>query len=569
MNAATTVPTDFSACESEPIHIPGAIQPFGVLLAFDAISLKLRQASANCRNLFGSISHGNVPFGATATELLGVAAEAALRHALAKDGLIEQRPIPVSFLGTEARLWHAVAHCLGSMVFVELESADELTAASLDMLAAIRLSVARFSAAASIPEFCATAAEKVRWLTGYDRVMVYRFDAENNGEVVAEERREDLAPFLGLHYPASDIPAQARALFLVNRIRVIPDAAVEPIPILADGDARNAEPLDMSRCLLRSAAPVHREYLHNMGVRASLTASLIIGGRLWGMIACHHSTPRRPGPAEREACDLLAQVASAHLAFLVEVEDREYLLRLTQAIARTAAMIGGTTPPIAALAKNADDLLALVGATGAVVWRAGRGMPIGQTPPELELHGLMQWIKEAAVPLIATDRLSQLYAPAKSFAAVASGLLALEVSRDTDEYILWFRPEVLQSVHWGGDPHSKSGSDGRMSPRRSFALWKETVRERSLLWRPAEVENAMRVKELLLAAASLAVLRLEALLPICAWCKQVRDEPGYWRGVEEFIHDLVDIRFTHSICPECTQKQMAEFSAQLTPTQSS
>jgi hypothetical protein len=159
--------------------------------------------------------------------------------------------------------------------------------------------------------------------------------------------------------------------------------------------------------------------------------------------------------------------------------------------------------------------------------------------------------------------LSQAYAPAKAFAEVASGLLALEVSRDADEYVLWFRPEVLQSVHWGGDPHGKSGADGRLSPRRSFSLWKETVRERSLPWRPAEVENARRVKELLLSAAAVAVLRLEALLPICAWCKKVRDEPGYWRGVEEFIEELVDVRFTHGVCPDCLQKQKAEFSAHL------
>jgi light-regulated signal transduction histidine kinase (bacteriophytochrome) len=142
--------------------------------------------------------------------------------------------------------------------------------------------------------------------------MVYRFDAEWNGEVVAEDRREDLEPFLGLHYPASDIPAQARALFLVNRIRVIPDSEAEPIPMIRDSDGGNSAPLDLSRCLLRSAAAVHREYLRNMGVRASLTASLIVGGRLWGLIACHHSTPKRPAPVDREACELLTQVASAH-----------------------------------------------------------------------------------------------------------------------------------------------------------------------------------------------------------------------------------------------------------------
>ncbi|MCE9532616.1 MAG: hypothetical protein K8T89_16075, partial [Planctomycetes bacterium] len=159
-----------------------------------------------------------------------------------------------------------------------------------------------------------------------------------------------------------------------------------------------------------------------------------------------------------------------------------------------------------------------------------------------------------------TDRLSQVYAPAKAFTDVASGLLVLEVSREADEYILWFRPEVLQSVNWGGDPHEKPVLNGRLTPRHSFAIWKETVRERSLPWRASEVENAKRVKELLLAAAVRSTIRLEALMPICAWCKKVRDEPGYWRGVEEFMRDLVDVRFTHGVCPDCFSKQMAEFA---------
>jgi len=557
MSETTTMPATDAACENEPIHTPGAIQPFGVLLGFDPNTLKLRDASENSRDLFGA---GAIPFGSSAVELLGPAAEIALRDALGQDGLIDVRPIPISLTVARSVRWQGSAHCRGGKVFVELEEADEGTSTSNTLLSAVRMSVGQLSAAATISEFCEMAARKVRSLTGYDRAMIYRFDAEYNGEVVAEDRHADLDPFLGLHYPASDIPAQARALFLINRIRVIPDAAAEPIPLISDSEGRQALTLDLSRCLLRSAAPVHREYLHNMGVRASLTASLIVNGRLWGMIACHHSTPRRPGPAEREACDLLARVASAHLAFLSEVEDREYMASLTGALGRTGARIGGTAPPIAALAKNATDLLALVGAGGAVVWRSGRGVPIGRTPPDQFLHGLIGWIKGLATPLFATDRLPKEYALAKPHAEVASGLLALEVSKDTDEYILWFRPEVLQSVNWGGDPHGKSDPDGRLSPRQSFAVWKETVRDRSLPWRPAEVENARRVRELLLAAAAVSVVRLEALLPICAWCKKVRDEPGYWRGVEEFFRDLVDIRFTHGVCPDCLEQQINAIS---------
>ncbi len=542
------------SCEHEPIHIPGAIQPFGVLLVLDQNTLQVRNASGNSQDVFGSGAAS--PLGATAGELLGPAAEAALRDALAKDGLTEPRPIPLAIPGTEAKRWHGAAHCLDDKVFVELEPTDERAESAVDLLATVRAAILRLSATATVLEFCSIVAREIRLLTGYDRVMVYRFDTEWNGEVIAEERRADQESFLGLHYPASDIPALARDLFRINRIRVIPDIAYEPVPLVPDRDEATGLPVDLSRCLLRSVAPVHREYLHNMAVRASLAAALVIGGRLWGLIACHHSTPKHPGPTEREACDILTQMASARLAVLAETEDQEYLTILAETLARTAARVAPATPPIAALAKDPTDLFALVGATGALVWRSGRGMPVGQTPPADAFPELIAWVKSSATPLLATDGLPRVYAPAKAFAAVASGLLALEVSRDTEEYVLWFRPEALQSVSWAGDPHGKADATGRMSPRRSFALWKETVRDRSVPWRPAEVENARRVKELVLAAAARSAFQLEALLSMCAWCKNVRNEPGYWQSVEEFISDLFDVQFSHGICPACAKKQM-------------
>jgi len=558
--------SDFSACDTEPIHAPGSIQSFGVLLALDANTLHVGHASANYREALGQ--DAAPPFGKAAAEILGPAAEAALRGALAKDGLIDHRPIPLALPDAKSSPWQGVAHCLNGTVFVELEPADLGTEAPADALAAVRGSIGKFTASVTIAEFAATAAREVRSLTGYDRVMVYQFDAEWNGEVIAEERRADLETFLGLHYPASDIPSQARALFLANRIRMIADAASTQVPLLTEPAGSTSAPLDLGRCLLRSAAAVHRQYLHNMGVRASLTASLVVDGRFWGLIACHHLTPRHLGRAERETCELLAQVASVHLAYLVEAEHRTHLATHLDTLSRIGARIGSTSPPIAALAREEADLLALVEASGAAVCRSDRLMLIGRTPPEEALAELVGWVKGVAAPLIATDRLPQLYAPANQFAEVASGLLALEVSRVTDEYVLWFRPEVLQTVNWAGDPHGKADVDSRLSPRQSFAVWKETMRGRSLPWQPAEVENVRRVKEMLQAAVSLSAAKLEALLPICAWCKKVRDEADYWRGVEEFIETLVDVRFTHGICPDCLKNQMAEFSNGRTPSNS-
>jgi two-component system, chemotaxis family, sensor kinase Cph1 len=549
---------DLTACDSEPIHTPGFIQPFGVLLAFDVNTLRLRHASLNIHDLLGPKVPD--PLGLTAAELLGSDAETALRDALAKGGRIDYCPIPVSVSSTNARPCHGVARCQGDIVFVELEPAEDNATSSIEVLAAIRAWVGQQAATVNISELCTCVARNVRLLTSYDRVMVYRFAADWNGEVVADERHADLETFLGLHYPASDIPSQVRSLLSTNRIRVISDASRAPIPIAPVRDSLTGLPLDLSCCLLRGVSPVHLEYLHNMGVKASLTASLIVRGQLWGLIACHHLTPKHLGPAKRDGCDLIARLASDQLACVADLEDRHRQEGLANALGRTGVRIGGSSPPIAGLTKDAGDLLALVRATGAVIWRSGRGALIGQTPPGEALPELIDWIKGVASPLIVTDRLAQLYPAAKQFAAVASGLMAVEVSRDTDEYILWFRTEVLQDVNWGGDPRGKASPDGRLTPRRSFAVWRETVQARSLPWRSAEVENAKRVREQVLVAASRSAARLEALLPICAWCKSVRNEPGYWRAVEEFIHDVVEVRFTHGVCPKCLDKQLAELA---------
>ena len=306
-------------------------------------------------------------------------------------------------------------------------------------------------------------AREARNLTDYDRVMVYRFDPEWNGEVIAEEKHEGLEPYLGLHYPSSDIPAQARALYLTNRLRVIPDVGYQPVPLVPGQDGRTGQPLDLGSCLLRSVSPVHLEYLHNMGVQATLTASLVTEGRLGGLIACHHRTSRQPGPAEREACDLLARIVSTQLGSLAEVEDQTYRATLREILGRIGMRAGNATLPLTGLIQGEADLLALAGATGAVVWRAGRVATAGQTPPAEAIAGLMGWIEPRPPPwwrLIGWARCC----PAEAFANLASGLLAVEVSRQADEYVLWFRPELPQTVTWGGDPHGKAGLDGRLSP---------------------------------------------------------------------------------------------------------
>jgi len=552
---------DLSACEREPVHIPGAIQPYGLLFALDLADLTVRHVSVNCLEKLSRQPAELIgqPLGV----LLDEASVDLVRQALQQGRLGEVTPLELAMLGQRADSWQAYAHSSHGLVFLEFEPVDVLrTSKPFPTLTSLRETIGRLTTASNLQELCQMAAVEVRHLTGYARVMVYRFDELANGEVIAEDRQENLEPYLGLHYPASDIPAQSRALFLRNRLRVIADARYEPAPITPALNAVNGQPLDLSMSVLRSAAAVHREYLHNMGVRASLTISLALEGRLWGLIACHHDAPKHPSLSEREACAVIGKVVSAQVVSQMEAEDHAYRLRSGEILARLARrldqQVGYFTD---ALLQDEQDLLALAGASGAGIWNKNQIVLIGRTPPTDNVPMLIRWLKETTTDSVfATNELPALYGE-KDFAEVASGLLSLRISRDPDVYILWFRPEVVQTVNWAGDPAKAAepaGDSGQLHPRRSFALWKETVRGKSLPWRPVELDHVRRLREFIMEAGSRTAVRLEGLLPICAWCKKIRDEPGYWREVEEFISAHANVSFTHGVCPRCLEVEMAK-----------
>ena len=481
-------------CADEPIAVPGAIQPHGALLAVTEPDLAVAVASANAAELLGGDP-------TTLQALLDPGDLSKLRDALTGD-LAEANPLRVRLGGA---LLDVVLHRCDELLMTEWEPVHGAEQAGSTWHRRLPTVLQRLSATGTLADLTEVLARDVRDLTGFDRVMVYRFDAEWNGEVIAEDRRPDLEPFLGLHYPASDIPAQARALYARNWLRLIPDAGYTPVPLVPPVHPHTGGPVDLSGSVLRSVSPVHLEYLANMGVVSSMSVSLIDRGRLWGLIACHHYRgPHRPSYTDRAAAEFLGRTASLLLPTVTEVGRSDRVVGVAQRQAQLVAAIGrAPRSPGSALTDGDVTVLDLLPATGAAVRVDGRLRLLGETPPAdrvLQLVGALS-VSGAAV----TDRVPAVVPDAADLAEVASGVLTVPVGAGTGDFLAWFRPETPREVTWGGNPHTPKLAEGptgpRLSPRQSFDRWVETVRGTSAPWQPHEIAAAQALADHLGEAA--------------------------------------------------------------------
>lgn len=352
-----------------------------------------------------------------------------------------------------------------------------------------------------------TLANQVKVLTGFDHVMVYRFEADGHGVVIAEVKADNLESYLGLHYPATDIPVPSRKLFLRNWIRQIPDINHIPAPLISADDCSAQPPLDLRDCVLRGVSPYHIEYLQNMGVAASLTISLIDDQHLWGLIACHHYSPKLVDYETRKTCEFLGQFASIEIVHQQERELDFYRSqvrtiqdKLQQALLQAPNFIHQV------LTRNATELLNLVQADGGAIALDQQISLIGRTPSLQEVEVLLAWLLQLhQSEIYSTNCLAQLYPPARAFKDTASGILVISVVLHQKSYrLLWFRSEQIQTVNWAGKLQSAVSLDdlGQMHlcPRKSFQLWQETVKETSLPWQSVEVEAARMMRNTLMLA---------------------------------------------------------------------
>jgi len=475
---------DLTTCDREPIHVPGAIQPHGVLLALDD-ALRVVMVSANVGELLALSAEAAI--GRSVDELVGTGLAAELVDRFARQATTD--PLVAVIDGREVDVRH---HRSRERWIVELEPvAPGTTRATYD---ATRGAMARLARTSSVQDLAAVLAVEIRAQLGFDRVMVYRFDEEWNGEVIAEEHRPDLNSFLGLHYPASDIPAQARRLYTVNWSRLIADIGYRPVPLHPILDPGTGAPLDLSHATLRSVSPIHIEYLSNMGVGASMSISLLVDGELWGLVACHHySGAHRPGQEARVAAEFLGQVASQFVADRERADARERTLRAQTVLSRMTSRISADPrSPLVSMMED-PELLALVDATGAVLAYDGTLVRRGEVPFDDEtLHRIAISLEDAESYATHTDRLAT-HLPSLADDLGVAGVLRVGSARD--RWLLWFRPEQERIVDWGGDPTNKQlaaaeGPDVRLSPRKSFEKWRQVVRGRSLPWASWKIDIA-------------------------------------------------------------------------------
>jgi chemotaxis family two-component system sensor kinase Cph1 len=492
-SAESTVP--LIDCADEPIRIPGSVQAHGVLLAVDEADQTVVMASENAAEHLGLDPAGLQ--GRRLQDVLGLDGVPVLGPG---DESADPRRIDLTLPDGTRRAVDLLAHRSDGLLVVELEPRDESGPESAQRT---RLALRALQGATSQVELTRLLAAEMRRVTGFDRVMVYRFDQEWNGEVVAEERREDLEPFLGLHYPASDIPAQARALYTSQWLRSIPDAGYTPSPLRPGLNPRTGLPLDLSGAALRSVSPVHLQYLANMGVRASMSVSLLSHGRLWGLVACHHySGPHYPGAATRNVAEFLGRTAS--LLIQGKEDEAHYVdaLAITATAADLTRSLAGTIrTPLDTLAADGGVLDLIDGASGAAVRVHNEIRLLGATPSADDVEALAGLLWAGGRRMVVSDALGR-DLPGTDLtdriAGSASGVLAVPLtSGERSDFLMWFRPEVLREVAWAGDPRDKSlelTDDGlRLSPRASFSAWVEHVRGRSDPWSPTETAAAQRL----------------------------------------------------------------------------
>lgn len=471
---------DLASCELEPIHIPGAIQSFGTLLAFEDGTRKAGWWSEDFTD------------------------HPLRRPAANPDGLFDPAPYDRTVDDGAGGKWRLAAHSHLGRTIVEIEPWRE------DSIEAVRAQqsgisgmVSAMQDAQSIQALCEAGVRGLRESTGYDRVMIYRFHADAHGEVIAEQTLPTLQPFLGLHYPASDIPAQARAMLLQSWLRMIPDVGYRPVRLVAASAALGD--LDLSRTSIRSVSPIHVEYLKNMAVSASLTVSIIYKGMLWGLIACHHTTgPKLPGPGLRSACELAGKLISSLLALKGESETAASRRGAREVLAQLVTRMHAEEDLSSALAAGAPSVLDLIPSDGAAaaIYHDNQWKLIGRTPTLEQVQALGKWLHdEGRHEVFHTACLSELYPPAREYPEVASGLVSLSIPKGEGNFVMWFRPEILQTVSWGGNPDKPASSDGeRLRPRTSFAEWKQSVRRTSAPWQEWELDAARELRSAILAA---------------------------------------------------------------------
>jgi light-regulated signal transduction histidine kinase (bacteriophytochrome) len=482
---------DLSNCEREQIHLAGSIQPHGALLVVREDDHIIIQASANA-GVFLGLKEGVV--GRFLKDLQGDLAERIRPHL--KDTL---GTLPVAVrchVGSQLDAFDCLLHRpAGRGLIIELEKAGPAVDPSQHLTKAFE----RILNSSSLLALCDETTRIFKELIGYDRVMVYRFDKDGHGEIFSEEREAQLESFLGNWYPASDIPQMARRLYERNRVRVLVDVDYEPVPLIPRLAPSTGQELDMSLCFLRSMSPIHIQYLKNMGVGATLVASLMVGGKLWGLISCHHYVPRFIHFETRAMCEVIAEAVSTRIAALESFQQSQAEMSIRRLERRIVEAVSREGDWRMALFDGSQSLLQPVNATGAAVIFEGQVQTVGEVPGTQQLRDIAKWLDgRPRTPVIATSSLGIDVPELAHLSDMAAGVLATPIGNSPGEYIIWFRPERIRTITWGGDPFKPlivGDNPADLSPRRSFSQWHQLVENTAEAWSSADNASARIIGE--------------------------------------------------------------------------
>ncbi|MFV8224338.1 ATP-binding protein [Christiangramia aquimixticola] len=478
---------DLSKCEKEPIHIIGVTQPHGAVIACD--------------------KDGNITHASENTEaVLGYNAQSLLNQKISrligedlwnkyKNGISEKAVLETADLILNGKPIIVVPHLSNDKLLLDFEQYDKKSS-NYDIQVELTTLLKKLGSAGTINELCSEAVDITRSIFGYDRVMIYKFDEEWNGQVVAEAKKENMESFLGLNYPASDIPKQARELFYKNKVRVISDVNYKPVKLLSNTPH---SPLDLTNSQLRGVSPIHIEYLQNMNVGASMTAALISNGKLWGLITCHHSQSKLVDFYQRQTCEFLVGIFSNELTlknsenYLENIQKKEILkTELLQQVYRSDSIENG-------LFESALKLTDFIDCNGAALILNENIKGIGEVPDDALIKDLIaDFLSKKKESVFFSNQLPQVYPDAARFENVATGILSVRLGDNNDNYLIWFRSEVVKNVSWGGNPNNKAyynEDKKRLSPRKSFEKWTEKLRGVSNVWNDFEIKGATSLSE--------------------------------------------------------------------------
>jgi len=502
---------DLTNCNREAIHIPGKIQSHGFLFGISTRTFIITYVSENISEFTGLTAQSflDQPINKLEEDLKLEDVLGSLKQLL-KLGLIQSfdtiNPLKVSIV---SRNYHLVITLSDETYILEFEP----VLIQYDIQSAIGSSISEILGGKKLKALLESAALEVKKLIEYDRVMIYKFAEDGHGEVVAEVKNEELEPFLGLHYPATDIPKPARDLYKLNYTRLIADVYSQDAEIISLPDNRS---LDLTYSQLRAVSPIHIQYLKNMKVDSSFSISILAHGELWGLIACHNYSPKFIDYKARAGSKLIGQILSSAIEYRQDEEDSEKILTFKSALTEITSYLSKDISLTEALIKNKYTINDVTHAEGAAVIFEGEITTVGNTPTEGQIKDLIEWLTlHVRDSVFHTNKLPEIYPPASDYKALGAGILVSMISKELKEMMIWFKPETLNKVKWAGNPDKTPvvAAFGMLeiSPRTSFETWTQEVTNTSEIWSTEELASAIDIREKIITAINLKANQIRLL----------------------------------------------------------